>query len=91
MYFEHHYWGMHLFWWIFWVVIIALLLFSPWPTRLLTRRDTAIEVLRRRFAAGEITEEEYRQRLAVLGGQGAPPEEARVEPRAPATDDAAAR
>lgn len=67
MYFEHHYWGMHMFWWIFWVLIISLLLFSPWPVR---RRDSAIDVLRRRFAAGEITEDEYRQRLDVLGTEG---------------------
>jgi len=76
MYFEHHYWGMHLFWWIFWVVIISLLLFSPWPIRPLARRDTAIEVLRRRFAAGEITEDEYRQRLDVLDAQRARTNEA---------------
>jgi putative membrane protein len=78
MYFEHHYWGMHLFWWIFWMAIISALLFSPWPARPLGRRDTAIEVLRRRFAAGEITEEEYRRRLEVLDAEGAP----RSEPAA---------
>jgi len=67
----NHYWGMHMFWWIFWVVIVSLLLFSPWPARPGIRRDSAVDVLRRRFAAGEITEEEYRRGLDVLGSEGA--------------------
>ena len=74
MQFGHHFWGMHLFWWLFWIVVVAALLLWPWQGR----RETAIEMLRRRYAAGEITDEEYRQRLGVLdsgasrdGGTGA--------------------
>ena len=65
MYWSHHYWGMHMFWWIFWLIAVGSLLFWAWPTQT-RRRDSAIEELRRSYAAGQISEEEYRHRLAVL-------------------------
>ncbi len=65
MYWGHHYWGMHAFWWIFWVAVVVALLFWIRPTEP-KRRDTALETLRRSYAAGEISEEEYRRRPAVL-------------------------
>ncbi len=72
MYFGHHYWGMHLFWWIFWVVGVTALLIFLWPSPPRRARDSAHEILRRRFAAGEITERDYRERLAVLDTDRAP-------------------
>lgn len=62
MHFGSHYWGMHLFWWIFWLVAIASILVWLVPAR----RDSARQILRRRYAAGEITEDEYRRGLDVL-------------------------
>lgn len=60
-----HYWGMHTFWWMFW--LIAIVAFSYWAWRSEPEeRDTALEELRRKFASGEITEDEYRKRLDVL-------------------------
>ena len=70
MYWGNHFWGMHMFWWIFWVVLVTSLAFWTWPTPA-KRHDSALETLRRTYAAGEITEEEYRHRLAVLAEQHA--------------------
>lgn len=66
------YWGMHMFWWIFWA--IAITVFVLWAIRSAaedrpldrTHRDDAVDVLRRAYAAGELAEDEYRRRLAVL-------------------------
>ena len=71
MYWSNHYWGMHAFWWIFWVVLVTALVYWAWPgeTR---RRDSALEALRRGYASGQITEEEYRHRLAVLTSRDEP-------------------
>jgi putative membrane protein len=67
MYFDLHYWGMHMFWWIFWLVLIVLIMLAgAWFWRGRPPRDSALEILRRRYAAGEITEEEYRTRLEGL-------------------------
>lgn len=68
MYWGNHYWGMHMFWWIFWLALVSSLVFWSWPTPT-KRRDSALETLRRTYAAGEISEEEYRHRLAVLTDQ----------------------
>ncbi|HEX3474025.1 MAG TPA: SHOCT domain-containing protein [Kofleriaceae bacterium] len=72
MYWGYHYWGMHLFWWMFWLAIVVVLLATGWPrSRIGARdagRDAALDALRMRYAAGEIDEEEYQERLAVLTG-----------------------
>ncbi|HEX2692342.1 MAG TPA: hypothetical protein VHN14_37300 [Kofleriaceae bacterium] len=74
MYWGYHYWGMHLFWWIFWIVLLGLLLTTGWPRSRVRARvdDDAIDTLRNRYAAGEIEEIEYFQRLAVLRGVKSP-------------------
>jgi len=77
MYWGYHYWGMHLFWWFFWLAIVVLLVSTGWPRSRVTLRDAAIDALRTRYAAGEIDEEEYQERLAVLTGTR------RTAPRAP--------
>jgi putative membrane protein len=68
MYWGYHYWGMHLFWWLFWVALVVLLVSTGWPRSRITVRDAAIDALRTRYAAGEIDEEDYQERLAVLTG-----------------------
>lgn len=76
MYWGHHDWGMHVFWWIFWLLVVAAIFMfwvRPGPPR---RRDSAIEALRRAYASGEISEEEYRRRLAVLNEPRSPPPDA---------------
>ncbi len=59
--------GMHLFWWIFWIAVILLFfsLLTPVP-RSRARRETPLEILQRRYAAGEITTEEYKERKSLL-------------------------
>lgn len=65
------YWG-HGFWMLVWWLVIAAAVVSVlWVmARLGSRRqdsaETAEELLRRRFATGEIEEEEYDRRLAAL-------------------------
>lgn len=64
--------GMHWFWWIFWLLVVALFVWflvrttgggaAAGPGR----GPDAEDVLRDRFARGEISEEEYRSRLRVL-------------------------
>ena len=39
MYWGYHYWGMHLFWWLFWLAIVVLLLATGWPRSRTVTRD----------------------------------------------------
>lgn len=66
-YYGYHFWGMHLFWWLFWIVLIVFLFgwFEPVPKKRI-RSDSPLGILQKRFASGEITKEEYEQRKAML-------------------------
>ena len=60
------FWGMHFFWWLFWVAAV-MLLFSPMtPVSAGRRRETPLQVLQRRYATGEVTTVEYEERKATL-------------------------
>lgn len=64
-----HLWGMHLFWWIFWLMalIAFLLLLTPVPRQQMKRlQETPRETLLRRLARGEINEAEYERRKAII-------------------------
>ncbi|MFZ1700947.1 MAG: SHOCT domain-containing protein [Pyrinomonadaceae bacterium] len=65
--------GMHMFWWIFWVVGILLFfaLMEAEPRhRARQRRESPLDILKRRYAAGELTTEEYKERKAHLDEDG---------------------
>lgn len=61
------FWGMHFMWWIFFIVVLVWLftarhtLFRP-PSR----TDSPLDILKQRFARGEINKEEYEERRRVL-------------------------
>ena len=63
MYMEHTgYFGMHFIWWIFWILLwVSFFSFlSPVPRRHLKKiRENPKDILQRRLANGEISEQEY--------------------------------
>lgn len=62
------FWGMHAFWWLFWVIVIfaAVAAVMSGSSRSPRRSETPLEILRRRYAAGEITDQEFEERKAKL-------------------------
>lgn len=66
--------GMHWLWWSFWIVTLLLLAWALWRAvadrsethRQVRREESAEDELRRRFARGEIDEEELHHRIRVL-------------------------
>ena len=60
------FWGMHFFWWLFWIVVIVVTLLPVTPVSRGRRRETPLEILQRRYAAGEIEAAEYEERKAKL-------------------------
>jgi putative membrane protein len=55
-----------MFWWLFWVVVIVAFfsLLTPVPKSRVRQRP--LDILQRRYAAGEISSEEYEERKAKL-------------------------
>ena len=66
------YWGfggMHFFWWVFWIACIVMFFgFAvPVPRRRYAQlRETPLDLLRRRYAAGELTTAEFDERMERL-------------------------
>ena len=60
--------GMHMFWWIFWfgLIVVAFGTVTPVPRSQLRSGERALDILRRRYAAGQLSTEEYEQRKLVL-------------------------
>jgi putative membrane protein len=60
-------WGMHWGWWIIWIVaIVAIVLLITRSRSASPQRETPLELLERRYAAGEISTQEYEERKARL-------------------------
>ncbi len=60
------FWGMHMFWWLFWVVLIILFFGLATPVPRSRAKLTPIDILQRRYAAGEISTAEYEERKEKL-------------------------
>ncbi len=67
MFYDHHFIGMHWIWWIIVVGIILLIVFNVIPYRPKTElEEDAMEILKKRFARGEIEREEFEERKKIL-------------------------
>ena len=64
MWYYNGFWGMNFIWWIIWILLLISIFATPWGYR--RTRNTSYDILRRRFAAGEITTEEYLEEQKVL-------------------------
>ncbi len=67
MFFDHHFIGMHWIWWLIVVGIILLVVFNVIPYRPKTElEENAMEILKKRFARGEIEREEFEERKRII-------------------------
>lgn len=64
---EAHYGGMHLIWWIIWMVFLIWIFATPWsiPGQR-AKKDSPLDILKKRFAKGEITKEEFEESKKIL-------------------------
>ena len=64
---DGNFYGMHLIWWLIWILLLIWVFLTPWGYR--SRRgkeETPLDILKKRFASGEINKEEYEERKKVL-------------------------
>ena len=67
MVYETQIWGMHLFWWFIWVFLLIWIFATPYDiSGQRSRRLSPLDVLKLRFANGQISSEEYKSSKAIL-------------------------
>lgn len=68
MYFyDGHFGGMHLIWWIIWIIFLAWIFFIPADIPYQkSAKDSPLDILKKRFAKGEISKEEFEESKKVL-------------------------
>jgi putative membrane protein len=67
MFYNNNFWGMDIIWWIIWMVMIFWIFATPYdiPGQR-KRKDGPLDILQKRFASGQITNDEYQERKRIL-------------------------
>lgn len=68
MQYEHYqFWGMHFIWWILWLVLLFWIFATPYniPGQR-AKKESPLDILKRRFASGEIDKEEYLEKKKMI-------------------------
>ena len=67
MYNGYYFWGMDIIWWIIWFFLLVWIFALPYdiPGQR-KRKDSAPDILKARFAAGQITKDEYLEGKKIL-------------------------
>ena len=59
--------GMHLIWWFVWIILLFWIFATPYNIPGERRKkDTPLDILKKRYAAGEIDNEEYLEKKKNL-------------------------
>jgi len=67
MVYEMQIWGMHLFWWFIWGVLLLWIFATPYEIPFQrSRRNSPLDLLKIRFAKGQITPAEYLSQKLIL-------------------------
>lgn len=67
MYDNYHFVGMHLIWWILWMILLFWIFATPYnvPGQRI-KKDSPLDILKKRFALGEIDKEEFQEKKKVI-------------------------
>lgn len=63
----YHFGGMHFIWWFIWVLLLIWIFFTPYsiPGQR-AKKDTPLDIIKKRLASGEISNEEYQEKKKIL-------------------------
>lgn len=64
---DYNFWGMNLIWWLIWIVLLFWIFATPYniPGQRM-KKDSPLDILKKRFASGEINSAEYEEMKKTL-------------------------
>lgn len=63
----NYFWGMDIIWWVIWFFLLVWIFATPYDIPGQRRRkDSPLDILKARFAAGQITKDEYLESKKLL-------------------------
>lgn len=66
-FYDNHFGGMHFVWWIIWIFfLIWIFFFSSSISFVKSKKEEPLNILKKRFAKGEISKEEYEEAMKIL-------------------------
>jgi len=67
MFYYGNFWGMNFIWWFLWVIMLFWIFATPYniPGQRL-RKAGPLDILQKRFASGEITNDQYQESKKIL-------------------------
>jgi putative membrane protein len=67
MFYNYYFGGMYLVWWVIWIVFLCWIFVLPYRVPFQRyKKDSPLDILQRRFASGEITNEEYQEKKKII-------------------------
>jgi putative membrane protein len=66
----YHFFGMHIIWWLVWLIVFLWIFATPYyvPGQQ-KKKNSALDILQKRFASGEIQLEEYEEKRKMLSNE----------------------
>ncbi len=77
-FYNDNYWGMHFVWWIIWIAFIIWIFVSPYGRKKAADKhipfdnQSPLNILKERYARGEITKEAYLDAKKILSAKDHP-------------------
>lgn len=67
MLYNNNFWGMNLIWWFIWCGLLFWIFATPYniPGQR-NKKDSPLDILQKRFALGELSNEEYNEKKRML-------------------------
>ncbi len=67
MFYYNNFWGMDFIWWFIWIMLLFWIFAVPYDIPFQrNRRLSPLDTLQRRFAAGDISPEEYHEKKKII-------------------------